>query len=89
MTAMKQIGESKGLLRTLGTGAATLALLLASGYAMASNVLQDVRYAAAPGGKVDCERSLASGRHGRDDETMLAGIVADGSDFAPDACLFQ
>ncbi|MFT3805667.1 type IV pilus secretin PilQ [Arenimonas sp.] len=53
MTAMKQIGESKGLLHALRTGAATLALMAVSGYALASNVLQDVRYAAAPGGKVD------------------------------------
>ena len=39
MTAMKQIGESKGLLHALRTGAATLALMAVSGYALASNVL--------------------------------------------------
>ena len=53
MTAMKQIGDSKGLLHALRTGAAALALMAVSGYALASNVLQDVRYSAAPGGKVD------------------------------------
>lgn len=53
MTAMKQIDQSKGILHALGRGMATLGLLLVSASALAGNVLQDVRYAAAPGGKVD------------------------------------
>jgi type IV pilus assembly protein PilQ len=60
MTAMKQIGDSKGLLHALRTGAAALALMAVSGYALASNVLQDVRYAAAPGGKVDITLQFSS-----------------------------
>jgi type IV pilus assembly protein PilQ len=53
MTAMKQLGDCKGLQRALASATATLALFLISAAAMAENVLQDVRYAAAPGGKVD------------------------------------
>jgi type IV pilus assembly protein PilQ len=53
MTATKQFGVSKDLRRVLATATATVALLLISAGAMAQNVLQDVRYAAAPGGKVD------------------------------------
>ncbi|KFN43595.1 hypothetical protein N789_09985 [Arenimonas oryziterrae DSM 21050 = YC6267] len=57
---MKQIGESRGILQALGTGALTLGLLLASSAALAGNVLQDVRYAAAPGGKVDITLQFAN-----------------------------
>jgi type IV pilus assembly protein PilQ len=53
MTATKQFGESKGLRRVLASATATVALFLISASALAQNVLQDVRYAAAPGGKVD------------------------------------
>jgi type IV pilus assembly protein PilQ len=53
MTATKQFGVSKGMRRALASATATLGLLLISATAMAANVLQDVRYAAAPGGKVD------------------------------------
>jgi type IV pilus assembly protein PilQ len=50
---MKQFVEYKGLRRALATATATVGLLLISAAALAQNVLQDVRYAAAPGGKVD------------------------------------
>lgn len=60
MTAMKQIDQSKGIRRALGLGMATLGLLLVSASAWAGNVLQDVRYAAAPGGKVDITLQFAS-----------------------------
>jgi type IV pilus assembly protein PilQ len=60
MTAMKQIDQSKGIRRALGLGMATLGLLLVSASALAGNVLQDVRYAAAPGGKVDITLQFAS-----------------------------
>jgi type IV pilus assembly protein PilQ len=47
------IGGGKGLVRALRNGAVCLGLMLVSAAALADNVLQDVRYAAAPGGKVD------------------------------------
>ena len=59
MTAMKQIGAGKGILRVLRTGAMTLGLLLACDVALAANVLQDVRYSAATGGKVDITLQFA------------------------------
>src|SRR4029079_15264696 len=59
MTAMKQIDQSKGILHALGWGMATLGLLLVSATAFAGNVLQDVHYAAAPGGKVDITLQFA------------------------------
>ena len=60
MTATNKIGESKGMFRTLRNGAISLGLMMVSAYAMADNVLQDVRYAAAPGGKVDITLQFAS-----------------------------
>lgn len=60
MTATNKIGESKGMVRTLRNGAISLGLMMVSAYAMADNVLQDVRYAAAPGGKVDITLQFAS-----------------------------
>ncbi len=59
MIAMKQIGADKGILRALRTGAMTLGLLLACDAALAANVLQDVRYSAAAGGKVDITLQFA------------------------------
>lgn len=59
MIAMKQIGAGKGILLALRTGAMTLGLLLACDAALAANVLQDVRYAAAIGGKVDITLQFA------------------------------
>jgi type IV pilus assembly protein PilQ len=53
MTATKQFGVSKDLRRVLATATATVGLLLISAAAMAQNVLQDIRYASAAGGKVD------------------------------------
>lgn len=53
MTTTKMIGESRSVMRLLRNGAISLGLLMVSAYALADNVLQDVRYAAAPGGKVD------------------------------------
>jgi type IV pilus assembly protein PilQ len=44
---------SKDLRRVLASATATVGLLLISAAAMAQNVLQDVRYASAAGGKVD------------------------------------
>jgi type IV pilus assembly protein PilQ len=60
MTTMKQIGERKGFLHALGMGALAIGFLLSSSAALADNVLQDVRYAAAPGGKVDITLQFAS-----------------------------
>ena len=60
MTTMKQIGERKGFLHALGLGALAIGFLLSSSAALADNVLQDVRYAAAPGGKVDITLQFAS-----------------------------
>ena len=60
MTATNKIGESKGMVRALRNGAISLGLMMVSAYAMADNVLQDVRYAAAPGGKVDITLQFAS-----------------------------
>ncbi|WP_414636641.1 type IV pilus secretin PilQ [Arenimonas sp.] len=57
---MKQIGESRGIMHALGLRALTLGLLLVSSAALADNVLQDVRYAAAPGGKVDITLQFAN-----------------------------
>jgi len=53
MTTTKMIGESGSVKRLLRNGAISLGLMMVSAYALADNVLQDVRYAAAPGGKVD------------------------------------
>lgn len=60
MTTMKQIGERKGFLHALGLGALAIGFLLSSNAALADNVLQDVRYAAAPGGKVDITLQFAN-----------------------------
>ena len=60
MTATNKIGESKGMIRALRNGAISLGLMMVSAYAMADNVLQDVRYAAAPGGKVDITLQFAN-----------------------------
>ncbi|MEO7251110.1 MAG: AMIN domain-containing protein, partial [Arenimonas sp.] len=59
MTAMKQIGHRKGVIRLLRTTAMSLGLMMVSAHALADNVLQDVRYAAAPGGKVDITLQFA------------------------------
>src|SRR5687767_8495833 len=53
MSATNQIDGGKGLMRALRNTAVSLGLMLVSASALAQNVLQDVRYAAAPGGKVD------------------------------------
>jgi len=53
MSATNRNGGGKGLVRALRMTAVGLGLMLASASAFAGNVLQDVRYAAAPGGKVD------------------------------------
>jgi type IV pilus assembly protein PilQ len=53
MSATKLFGGGKGMVRALRKGAVCLGLMLVSATALADNVLQDVRYAAAPGGKVD------------------------------------
>ncbi len=53
MTTLKTIGEGKPMIRILRDGAIGLGLMMVSALALAENVLQDVRYAAAPGGKVD------------------------------------
>ncbi len=53
MSATNQIGGGKGVLRALRYTAVSLGLMLVSASALAGNVLKDVRYAAAPGGKVD------------------------------------
>lgn len=60
MTATNKIGESKGMVRALRIGAISLGLMMVSAYAMADNVLQDVRYAAAAGGKVDITLQFAN-----------------------------
>ena len=52
MTATKMTGVGKAT-RALRNTAMGLGLMLVSAQALADNVLQDVRYAAAPGGKVD------------------------------------
>src|SRR4249919_2344091 len=53
MSATNRNGVGKGLVRALRRTAVGLGLMLVSATALAGNVLQDVRYAAAPGGKVD------------------------------------
>jgi type IV pilus assembly protein PilQ len=53
MSATNRNRGGKGLVRALRNTAVGLGLMLASAAALAGNVLQDVRYAAAPGGKVD------------------------------------
>jgi type IV pilus assembly protein PilQ len=58
MTATKMIGVGKAT-RALRNTAMGLGLLLVSAQALADNVLQDVRYAAAPGGKVDITLQFA------------------------------
>ncbi len=60
MTTMKEIGERKGFLHALGLGVLAIGFLLSSNAALADNVLQDVRYAAAPGGKVDITLQFAN-----------------------------
>ena len=46
--------------RLLRNGAVGLGLMMVSAMALADNVLQDVRYAAAPGGKVDITLQFSS-----------------------------
>jgi type IV pilus assembly protein PilQ len=53
MSATNRYRGGKGLVRALRNTAVGLGLMLVSAAALAGNVLQDVRYAAAPGGKVD------------------------------------
>src|SRR5207342_2409708 len=53
MSATNRNGVGKGLVAALRRTAVGLGLMLVSASALAGNVLQDVRYAAAPGGKVD------------------------------------
>ena len=48
------------MIRALRNGAISLGLMMASASALADNVLQDVRYAAAPGGKVDITLQFAA-----------------------------
>src|SRR6478735_5870167 len=60
MTAYKTIGQGKGGKRTWVLTMAVLAVGMATSLsAMAANVLQDVRYASAPGGKVDITLQFA------------------------------
>ena len=60
MTANKTIGEGMGTKRTWLLAMGALAVgLTTSLSAMAANVLQDVRYASAPGGKVDITLEFA------------------------------
>ena len=59
MTATNKNGEGKGMMRALRNGAIGLGLMMASACALADNVLQDVRYSAAPGGKVDITLQFA------------------------------
>ena len=59
MTATNKTGEGKATFRALRKGAIGLGLMLASACALADNVLQDVRYSAAPGGKVDITLQFA------------------------------
>ena len=58
MTATKMTGVGKAT-RALRNTAMGLGLMLVSAQALADNVLQDVRYAAAPGGKVDITLQFA------------------------------
>ena len=58
MTATKMTGVGKAT-RALCSTAMALGLMLVSAQALADNVLQDVRYAAAPGGKVDITLQFA------------------------------
>ena len=60
MTATNKTGEAKAAIRVLRKGAIGLGLMLASAGALADNVLQDVRYSAAPGGKVDITLQFAN-----------------------------
>jgi len=48
------------MMRALRNGAMSLGLMMVSAHALADNVLQDVRYAAAPGGKVDITLQFAN-----------------------------
>ncbi|MFY2763620.1 type IV pilus secretin PilQ [Arenimonas sp. MALMAid1274] len=60
MTANKTIGQAMGTKRTWLLAMGALAVgLTTSLSAMAANVLQDVRYASAPGGKVDITLQFA------------------------------
>jgi len=60
MTANNTIGEGMGTKRRWVLAMGTLAIGLATSLqAMAANVLQDVRYASAPGGKVDITLEFA------------------------------
>ena len=60
MTATKTIGGSKGTMRKGWLAMATLAIgMTASLSVMAANVLKDVRYASAAGGKVDITLEFA------------------------------
>lgn len=59
MSATKRTSESKRIMRAISTGAAALGLWLSAGSALAANVLQDIRYATAPGGKVDITLQFA------------------------------
>jgi type IV pilus assembly protein PilQ len=60
MTANKTIGQGMGGKRTWLLAVGTLAIGMATSLsAMAANVLQDVRYASAPGGKVDITLEFA------------------------------
>ena len=60
MTAIKTIGQEKGTKRAWLLAMGVLAVgLTTSLSAMAANVLQDVRYASAPGGKVDITLQFA------------------------------
>lgn len=58
MTATNKTG--KATIGALRKGAIGLGLMLASACALADNVLQDVRYSAAPGGKVDITLQFAN-----------------------------
>jgi len=53
MSATNRNGVGKGLVRALRRTAVGLGMMLVSAAAFAGNTLQDIRYAAAPGGKVD------------------------------------
>src|SRR4249919_2354849 len=59
MSATNRNGVGKGLVRALRRTAVGLGLMLVSATALAGNVLQDVHYAAAPGGKVDITLQFA------------------------------
>jgi type IV pilus assembly protein PilQ len=60
MTANKTMGQGKGSKRTWLLAMGALAVgMTASLSALAANVLQDVRYASAPGGKVDITLQFA------------------------------